>query len=79
MSDLTKQRTTVTIDGEVLSAARALRLNVSAISERALAEEVRRTEARRWAEENAEALAERRAWIEERGAPLAGVQVLKLG
>lgn len=72
-----KQRTNVTIDARALSAARRLALNVSAISEAAVIEAVRRAEARAWAEENAAAIAERRAWIEAEGAPLARHQVLK--
>jgi post-segregation antitoxin (ccd killing protein) len=31
-----------------------------------------------WAEENAAAIAERHAWIEVHGAPLADLQVLKV-
>lgn len=73
-----KSRANITVDARTLSAARALRLNVSAISEAALAEAVRRAEARAWAEENAAALAERRDWIEANGMPLADLQVLKI-
>lgn len=72
-----KQRTNVTIDARALSAARRLALNVSAISEAAVIEAVRRAEARAWAEENAAAIAERREWIEAEGPPLARHQVLK--
>lgn len=72
-----KQRTNVTIDARVLSAARRMDLNVSAISEAAVIQAVRLAEAKAWAEANAEAIAERRAWIEANGAPLAGFQVLK--
>jgi antitoxin CcdA len=72
-----KQRTNVTIDARALAAARRLSLNVSAISEAAVVEAVRRAEARAWAEENAAAIAERRAWIEAQGAPLARFQALK--
>lgn len=72
-----KRRTNVTLDARTLDAARALGLNVSAISDRALAVAVRDAEAAAWARDNAEAIAERRAWIETHGAPLADVQVLK--
>lgn len=72
-----KQRTSVTIDAGVLNAARDLDLNVSAISEAAISEAVREASARRWAEENADALAERRAWIDAHGMPLADIQVFK--
>lgn len=74
-----KSRTSVTLDSRLLRTARALGLNVSAISEAALAEAIRRAEAEAWARENAAAIAERRVWIETNGPPLADLQVLKLG
>lgn len=73
-----KQRTNVSLTASTLAAARELGLNVSAISDAALAEAVRAAKAEAWARENAEAIAERRAWIEANGAPLADLQVLKL-
>jgi len=73
-----KQRTNVTLSAENIAAARELGLNVSAISDAALAEAVRAARAGRWREENAEAIAERRSWIDENGTPLADLQVLKL-
>jgi hypothetical protein len=33
----------------------------------------------KWAEENAAAIVERRAWIEVNGTPLSDLQVLKIG
>ena len=72
-----KQRTNVTLTARNLAAARELGLNVSAISDAALAQAVRTAEARAWARENAAALAERRAWIEANGAPLADLQVMQ--
>ncbi|MGG7567862.1 type II toxin-antitoxin system CcdA family antitoxin [Rhodovulum sp. DZ06] len=74
-----KKRTNVTIDADALSEARALGLNVSAISEAAVKAAVRAARARAWSAENAGALAERRAWIEARGTPLADLQVFKPG
>lgn len=73
-----KQRTNVSLTASNLAAARELGLNVSAISDAALAEAVRVAKAEAWARENAEAIAERRAWIEANGTPLADLQVLKL-
>lgn len=73
-----KQRTNVSLTASTLAAARELGLNVSAISDAALAEAVRAARAGAWARENAEAIAERRAWIEANGAPLADLQVLKI-
>tara|TARA_R110002072_G_scaffold2173_4_gene18036 strand:- start:2280 stop:2537 length:258 start_codon:yes stop_codon:yes gene_type:complete len=73
-----KQRTNVSLTASTLAAARELGLNVSAISDAALAEAVRAAKAEAWARENAEAIAERRAWIEANSAPLADLQVLKI-
>jgi antitoxin CcdA len=74
-----KQRTNITLTAANLAAARELGLNVSAISDAAVAEALRLAEAKDWAQENAEAIAERRAWIEANGTPLADLQVLKIG
>ena len=73
-----KQRTNVTLNASNLTAARELGLNVSAISDAALAEAVRGALIKLWQKENAAAIAERRSWIENHGAPLADIQVLKL-
>jgi antitoxin CcdA len=73
-----KQRTNITLTAANLAAARELGLNVSAISDAALSEAVRAAQARAWAAENAEAIYERRAWIETHGTPLADLQVLKV-
>jgi len=72
-----KQRTNITLSATNLAAARELGLNVSAISDAALAEAVRAARAEAWARENAAAIAERRAWVEANGTPLADLQVLK--
>ena len=77
-SSTEKQRTNITLNASNLAEARALGLNVSAISDAALAEAVRAAKAETWARENAEAIAERRAWIESNGTPLADLQVLKI-
>ena len=73
-----KQRTNVTLNAANLALARELGLNVSAISDAALAAAVRAAEAELWAKENADAIAERRAWIGANGMPLADLQVLKI-
>ncbi len=72
-----KQRTNVTLTATNLAAARAFGLNVSAISDAALAEAVREARAEAWVAENAKAISERRAWIEANGTPLADLQVFK--
>lgn len=76
---VSKRRTNVSIDAGLLDAARELGLNVSAISEAALAENVRAARAAAWQAENSTALAQRRAWIATNGAPLANWQAWKPG
>ena len=73
-----KLRTNVSLSASTLADARALGLNVSAISDAALAKAVSAAKAKAWAEENAEALAERKARIEREGMPLAKYQVLRI-
>ena len=73
-----KQRTNVTLTAANLAAARELGLNVSAISDAAVSVAVRTACAKAWAAENAEAISERRTWIEAHGTPLADLQVLKI-
>ena len=73
-----KQRTNITLSAANLAAARELGLNVSAISDAAVAEAVRIAKAKAWARENAAAISERRAWIKAHGTPLADLQVLKI-
>jgi antitoxin CcdA len=72
-----KRRTNVTVGGDLLDAARELGLNVSAIADSALAAAVRKARAEAWEAENRAAIAQRRAWIEEQGPPLADWQVWK--
>ena len=74
---LRKSRTNITVDQRILEEARAYGLNVSLISEEALAAAVRAERARRWEVENAGAIAERAAWIERHGLPLADLQIWK--
>ena len=76
-SPLRKSRTNVTVARAILEDARALGLNVSLVAEQALAVAVRAERARRWERENAAAIAERAAWIERHGPPLADLQVWK--
>ncbi len=74
-STVTKARTNLTLSKDLLAEARRHRLNISAIADRALAAAVAEARAEAWRRENAEALAQRAAWIEEHGLPLADLQV----
>lgn len=73
-----KRRTNVTLSVGNLEKARKLGINVSAISDAALAEAVALAEAEAWAAENAKAIEERRDWINKNGTPLSDIQVLKI-
>ena len=73
-----KQRTNISLTAANLTAARELGVNVSAISDAAVAKAVRAARAETWAVENAAAISERRTWIEAKGMPLADLQVLKI-
>lgn len=71
----TKRRTNVTIAAPLLDAARELGLNVSAISEAALAARIATLRAEAWEDDNRAALDRRAAWIDRNGPPLAAWQV----
>ena len=73
-----KQRTNIILTAANLTAARELGLDVSAISDAAVAKAVRAARAEAWAVENAAAISERHTWIEAKGMPLADLQVLKI-
>jgi len=73
-----KKRTNITLMEEKLAAARELELNVSAISDAAVAEVVKVAKTKAWNQENAAAIEERRTWIVANGTPLTDLQVLKI-
>ncbi|WP_206711324.1 type II toxin-antitoxin system CcdA family antitoxin [Aquisalinus flavus] len=62
-----KKATNVTINADLLQQAKALKLNLSALSERAIEEAVRAEKKRRWQEDNAEAIAAYEERIETHG------------
>ena len=63
-----KRPTNLSVRGDLLDAARALRVNLSALLERALAEELVRLKWRQWREENARAVAGYNRYVKENGA-----------
>lgn len=69
---MTTQRTTqnvnVTIDRDLLSRARALGINLSQTFTTAIDAELRKHEAARWKEENAEGIANLNTFLEEHGS-----------
>lgn len=66
-----KRRTNLTIDEVLLDAAREFGLNVSAISEAALAQSVRECRERAWKQENAGAIADYNSFVDANGLPLS--------
>lgn len=63
----TKQRLNVTVRADLIERARAAKLNLSSVIEESLELKLRKAEAERWAEENAEAIAYHNARIERDG------------
>ena len=66
-----RKSTNVTLPLEVLTRAKELGINLSRASERGVREEIQETEARRWADDNAELVAAYTAMVERDGLPLA--------
>ncbi len=62
-----KKPTNVSINSDLLSQARALKVNLSATLERALAEQLRAKQRAQWKEENAEAIREYNEHVEQQG------------
>ena len=65
---VSKKHTTVTVDGEVLKAAKAAGINLSATLEQALAVAIAYKRRREWHRENAEAVDDYNMQIRRRGA-----------
>jgi antitoxin CcdA len=66
-----RKSTNVTLPLEVLNRAKELGINLSRASERGVREEIRETEARRWADDNTELVAAYASMVERDGLPLA--------
>jgi antitoxin CcdA len=69
-----KRATNVSVRGDLLDAARAAGVNLSATLERALAEELASMKRAQWREENREAIAAYNEYIEEHGTFSDGVR-----
>ena len=72
----TRRATSMTLDAKLLDEARALGVNVSRAAEEGILAQVRSLRARRWKEENAEAIADYNQWIEENGIPNLGIRIV---
>ena len=66
-----RRPTNVTLDEQLVAAAKELGLNVSRACEQGLSDAVSAERIRRWQEENSEALEAANAYVAEYGLPLA--------
>jgi antitoxin CcdA len=66
-----RRATNVSLDGAHLAEARELGINISQACERGLVETLAEERARRWKEENKEAMESWNRYVEEHGLPLA--------
>ena len=75
VSTVTKRKTSLTLDAEVLNSARELNVNISAVAEVALKEAIDKVRRQKWLNENADAFAAQADWHERNGHPLADIIV----
>lgn len=61
----------LSIDASLMEEARQLKINLSRAAETGIAKAVREEKARRWQEENAEAIRSSNEYVEKYGLPLA--------
>lgn len=66
-----RQPTNVSLDSELVEAAKELGVNLSRACERGLAEQVSSARRERWLAENREAIESSNRYVEEHGLPLA--------
>lgn len=71
ISNVRRKPTNISLDSDLLDAAKALGVNISRACERGLAEQVSETRAERWLEENKQALESSNLYVEKNGLPLA--------
>lgn len=66
-----RKPTNLSLDDDLVSAARALNVNVSRAAEEGIARAIRGERERRWRDENAEAVRQSNDYVEKHGLPLA--------
>jgi antitoxin CcdA len=66
-----KRATNISLRSDLIDEARRLDINISQACERGLEEQVTKTRAEQWLEENREAIESSNAWVEKHGLPLA--------
>jgi antitoxin CcdA len=69
-----RRSTNLTLDTELLSAAKALQVNLSRAAEDGIRQAVARTRAERWLAENRAALDSSNAHVDAQGLPLADLR-----
>ncbi|WP_291718242.1 type II toxin-antitoxin system CcdA family antitoxin [Magnetospirillum sp. 64-120] len=69
--DAPKKPTNLSINASLLEAAKQMKINVSKACERGLQMQIAEIQAKRWQQENAEALDSSNAFVEANGLPLA--------
>ena len=67
---MTKRATNLTVDPELLDAARALNINLSATFETSLRDALRKEKSAKWLEENRAAIQSSNDWVKKHGLPL---------
>ena len=67
-----RRPTNVSLDRALVDEARALGINLSQACERGIIEQLAKSRAERWTDENRAALASSNAFVERHGLPLAG-------
>lgn len=67
-----RRPTNVSLDRALVEEARSLGINLSQACERGIIEQLAKTRAERWTDENRAAMASSNAFVEGRGLPLAG-------
>jgi len=71
MPQTRRKAANLSLDGELVSQARELNLNVSKAAEDGLRRAIKSERERLWLIENAEAIAEENAYVEKHGLPFA--------
>lgn len=69
--DAPKKPTNLSINASLLEAAKQMKINVSKACERGLQMQIAEIQARRWQQQNAEAMDSSNAFVEANGLPLA--------
>ena len=69
----TRRKTSLTLDSETLTQAKALGINVSAVAEAALVQAVEEARRKEWLAENAAAFAAQSDWHARNAHPLADI------